>query len=231
MFTELIDCIRFEADHGKAQQERSRQSRARILDVAITIFARRGYSGASTREIADAAEVNQGLVTYYFGSKQALWRAAIDHALAEYRNTFADRMAELEDPEDRNFYRFALRHYVQWASENADVLRILISNNQADQEAAMWYGERHNRPFYDVWTMLLREGQAPAGIDAAMRGFGFAMGPFEMQDMAGLDIAFRIREAGLQVYLQPASRVVHHEGVSNGTDTGAGINAYQVRNA
>ncbi|MBP8929884.1 MAG: enoyl-CoA hydratase/isomerase family protein [Paracoccus sp.] len=42
---------------------------------------------------------------------------------------------------------------------------------------------------------LLREGQAPAGIDAAMRGFGFAMGPFEMQDMAGLDIAFRIREA------------------------------------
>ena len=160
MFTELIDRIRFEADHGKAQQERSRQSRTRILNVAITIFAQRGYSGASTREIADAAEVNQGLVTYYFGSKQALWRAAIDHALAEYRNTFADRMAELEDPEDRNFYRFALRHYVQWASENADVLRILISNNQADQEAAIWYGERHNRPFYDVWTMLLRDGQA-----------------------------------------------------------------------
>ena len=160
MFTELIDRIRFEADHGKARQERSRQSRSRILDVAITIFAQRGYSGASTREIADAAEVNQGLVTYYFGSKQALWRAAIDHALAEYRNTFADRMAELEDPEDRNFYRFALKHYVQWASENADVLRILISNNQADQEAAIWYGERHNRPFYDVWTMLLREGQA-----------------------------------------------------------------------
>ena len=160
MFTELIERIRFEADHGKAQQVRSRQSRTRILDVAITIFAQRGFSGASTREIADAAEVNQGLVTYYFGSKQALWRAAIDHALAEYRNTFADRMAELEDPEDRNFYRFALRHYVQWASENADVLRILISNNQADQEAAIWYGERHNRPFYDVWTMLLREGQA-----------------------------------------------------------------------
>jgi TetR/AcrR family transcriptional regulator len=160
LFSELIDRIRFEADHGKARQERSRQSRTRILDVAITIFAQRGYSGASTREIADAAEVNQGLVTYYFGSKQALWRAAIDHALAEYRNTFADRMAELQDPEDRNFYRFALRHYVQWASENADVLRILISTNHAEQEAAIWYSERHNRPFYDVWTMLLREGQA-----------------------------------------------------------------------
>lgn len=160
MFTELIDRIRFEADHGKAQQVRSRQSRSRILDVAISIFAQRGYTGASTRDIADAAKVNQGLVTYYFGSKQALWRAAIDHALAEYRNTFADRMAELKDPEDRSFYRFALRHYVQWASENADVLRLMFSNDQTERETAHWYAERHHRPFYDVWTMLIREGQS-----------------------------------------------------------------------
>jgi TetR/AcrR family transcriptional regulator len=160
VFNELIDRIRFESDNGKARQERSRQSRARILEVAISIFAQRGYTGASTREIADAAEVNQGLVTYYFGSKQALWRAAVDQAAAKYRNAFADRMAELNDPEDRSFYRFALRHYVQWASENANVLRILLSNNQAEREAAQWYSERHNRPFYDVWTMLIREGQS-----------------------------------------------------------------------
>ncbi|NTT87647.1 3-hydroxyacyl-CoA dehydrogenase NAD-binding domain-containing protein [Tabrizicola fusiformis] len=42
---------------------------------------------------------------------------------------------------------------------------------------------------------LLREGVPHAAIDAAMRGFGYAMGPFEMQDMAGLDIAFLHREA------------------------------------
>jgi TetR/AcrR family transcriptional regulator len=160
VFNKLIDRIRFESDNGKARQERSRQSRTRILKVAITIFAQRGYTGASTREIADAAEVNQGLVTYYFGSKQALWRAAVDQAAAKYRNAFADRMAELNDPEDRSFYRFALRHYVQWASENANVLRILLSNDHAEREAAQWYSERHNRPFYDVWTMLIREGQS-----------------------------------------------------------------------
>ena len=44
------------------------------------------------------------------------------------------------------------------------------------------------------------------------------------------DIAFRVREAGYQVYLQPASVVVHYEGVSNGTDEGSGIKAYQVSN-
>jgi len=44
------------------------------------------------------------------------------------------------------------------------------------------------------------------------------------------DLAFRVRAAGKRVLVQPASRVVHDEGTSNGTDTGSGIKAYQVRN-
>ena len=41
---------------------------------------------------------------------------------------------------------------------------------------------------------LVRRGASIAEIDAAMRGFGFAMGPFEAQDLGGLDIAFLQRE-------------------------------------
>ena len=41
---------------------------------------------------------------------------------------------------------------------------------------------------------LVRHGVAIAAVDAAMRGFGFAMGPFEAQDLGGLDIAFLQRE-------------------------------------
>ncbi len=44
------------------------------------------------------------------------------------------------------------------------------------------------------------------------------------------DLAFRVRAEGLQVYYTPFSTVVHHEGVSHGTDTGSGIKAYQVVN-
>lgn len=44
------------------------------------------------------------------------------------------------------------------------------------------------------------------------------------------DLAFAVRAAGHRVLVQPASRVVHDEGTSNGTDTGSGIKAYQVRN-
>lgn len=44
------------------------------------------------------------------------------------------------------------------------------------------------------------------------------------------DLAFKVREAGRQVYYTPFSEVVHYEGVSHGTDVGAGIKAYQVEN-
>lgn len=44
------------------------------------------------------------------------------------------------------------------------------------------------------------------------------------------DLAFKVRAAGLKVMYQPASVVVHHEGISHGTDTQSGVKAYQVRN-
>lgn len=43
--------------------------------------------------------------------------------------------------------------------------------------------------------MLVRRGVAISAVDAAMRDYGFAMGPFEAQDLGGLDIAFLQREA------------------------------------
>jgi O-antigen biosynthesis protein len=45
------------------------------------------------------------------------------------------------------------------------------------------------------------------------------------------DLAFKVREAGLKLYYQPASVIVHYEGVSNGTDVnGGGIKSYQIEN-
>ena len=41
---------------------------------------------------------------------------------------------------------------------------------------------------------LVRQGVAIDAVDGAMRGYGFAMGPFEAQDLGGLDIAYLQRE-------------------------------------
>ena len=56
-------------------------------------------------------------------------------------------------------------------------------------------GNRILRRYRAEAETLMREGVAFDRIDAAMRTFGYAMGPFEVQDLAGLDISFLHREA------------------------------------
>jgi len=51
-------------------------------------------------------------------------------------------------------------------------------------------GNRILMRYRQAANMLLAEGALPDQIDAAMRGFGMAMGPYAAQDMSGLDIAY-----------------------------------------
>ena len=44
------------------------------------------------------------------------------------------------------------------------------------------------------------------------------------------DLAFAVRQAGLKVFYQPLSRVIHFEGISSGTDLNSGTKQYQVVN-
>ncbi|MFY2765349.1 glycosyltransferase [Arenimonas sp. MALMAid1274] len=60
-----------------------------------------------------------------------------------------------------------------------------------------------------------------------MHGFDDHYAPAYYEDT---DLAMRLRARGLKVRYQPASVVIHHEGISSGTDLTRGIKAYQVSN-
>jgi len=53
------------------------QSRERLLLAAMQLFAAQGYAKTSTREIALAAGANVAAISYYFGDKAGLYRAAL----------------------------------------------------------------------------------------------------------------------------------------------------------
>lgn len=55
-------------------------------------------------------------------------------------------------------------------------------------------GNRILAKFRAQCEFMLEEGALPREIDAAMEGFGLAMGPFAVQDLAGLDIAYARRK-------------------------------------
>jgi TetR/AcrR family transcriptional regulator, regulator of cefoperazone and chloramphenicol sensitivity len=65
-------------DRNKAKKSRAdgEQSRERLLLAAMRLFAEQGYAKASTREIALAAGANVAAISYYFGDKAGLYRAA-----------------------------------------------------------------------------------------------------------------------------------------------------------
>src|SRR6202162_1550486 len=69
----------------RAEQQRSVETRAAILNAAIAEFAERGFEGASIRAIADRLGLQHPLITYHYPSKDILWRAAAEHAFAQIR--------------------------------------------------------------------------------------------------------------------------------------------------
>jgi AcrR family transcriptional regulator len=52
------------------------EARARLLHTALRLFAEKGFANTSTRELATASGVNIAAISYYFGDKAGLYRAA-----------------------------------------------------------------------------------------------------------------------------------------------------------
>jgi TetR/AcrR family transcriptional regulator, regulator of cefoperazone and chloramphenicol sensitivity len=51
-------------------------ARQRLLAAGLRLFAQQGFAQTSTRELAEAASVNVASISYYFGDKAGLYRAA-----------------------------------------------------------------------------------------------------------------------------------------------------------
>lgn len=68
--------------------------RARLLQSALRLFATQGYTKTSTRELAEAAAVNVAAISYYFGDKAGLYRAAF----VEPQGGMHDDLARISGP-------------------------------------------------------------------------------------------------------------------------------------
>lgn len=68
-------------------------------------------------------------------------------------------------------------------------------------------GNRMLHTYVREARMLLLEGAYPHQVDAALQGFGFAMGPFRMYDVVGIDLEWRARELAGKGQDDPAVQV------------------------
>ena len=70
-------------------QERSEETRARILRTAAGLFAQQGYDATGVAEICEAAEVSKGAFYHHYPTKQALFLELLDSWLAGLDRQFS----------------------------------------------------------------------------------------------------------------------------------------------
>jgi AcrR family transcriptional regulator len=97
----------------RSNADRRGEAQDKILNAAETLFARHGYNGVSLKEIAREAEVDTGLLSYYFAAKSGLFNAVLARradAINEAR--FAAMQAYAEAAGDELTVEGALRAYL-----------------------------------------------------------------------------------------------------------------------
>lgn len=99
------------------QQDRSDQTRRRILDAAIKEFSVHGLAGARIDAIARSARVNKALLYYYFKDKDALYTATIEDAMASVLRSTSIILEQKSTPGEQ-LLRLALNHFDRILSQS-----------------------------------------------------------------------------------------------------------------
>jgi AcrR family transcriptional regulator len=136
-----------------------------ILEAAIGLFARKGFSATGVREIARIAKVNVAMISYYFGSKRGILEAALDLFFQRYQEVVEQSLAG-DDPPEQKMRRF-LRSIVILLRNNNDLVRITFTELPFDMpEIAAFKAERVRKiaSLFQNKLLSAMEGRLPRPI-------------------------------------------------------------------
>ena len=102
---------------GPGRPEGDSFARDKILKAAEMAFAEHGYAGTSLREIVKRAHVTQALVTYYFGTKEALFKEIFMRRGREIATKRTQALKALNDGGGRYTLRDVIASYLRPALE------------------------------------------------------------------------------------------------------------------
>jgi len=107
-----------------------RGTRERILSVAETFFAERGYHGTRIHEIAQQVGIQKASLFHHFPSKAALYRAVLERGVAETEETLQGILAGEASPQQKA--RMLAEAYVDAVAAHPQRTRILLRQSLGD---------------------------------------------------------------------------------------------------
>ena len=136
------------------------KNRASIVAAAIEEFAARGYKGASMDAIAARTRATRALINYYFGAKEKLYIAVLEHVYAEIRDAEGELDLDHLAPVDaiRRIVAFTFHYYL----EHQGFVRLVVAENQAKGRHLRKSNVMSalNRPIIERLARVIARGQA-----------------------------------------------------------------------
>lgn len=103
------------------------ETRNRILKAALRLFARQGYDGTTTRDLAEAANVAEGTLFRHFANKKAI---LVEVATQGWVEILTDLLTELSGMGSYKAIAQVMRRRMLHLHENADMLRVCFMEAQ-----------------------------------------------------------------------------------------------------
>ncbi len=118
---------------GTARDRRASETRDRIADAALRLFAEHGFAATSTRRIAQAAGVSEALIYFHFGTKAELLRT-----IPERRAIFATSVEELlasryDQPVDE-FLAAVMNGFVDLVYDEIHFVNMMVAESRTNPE-------------------------------------------------------------------------------------------------
>lgn len=136
---------------------RAAQTRARLIEAATEVFSTAGLSGATTREIARVAGVNEVTLFRHFHNKEQLLAAVIQQATSLQAEALAHQDEWTQD------LHIDLMHYGKLCSrmmiEHEALIRTFIGEAKRHPEAARLVVYQTNKTLREQLVAYLKKGQ------------------------------------------------------------------------
>jgi len=118
-----------EAISNKAYTQRysAEVRRQQIVNVAADLFSKHGFSGTTTKEIAERAGVSEAIIFRHFATKRELYSAIIDSKTGQGSESIPARLEEAAAyKDDKAFFRILALEKLELYSGDPTLLRLLL---------------------------------------------------------------------------------------------------------
>src|SRR6478672_4030037 len=154
--------------------------RRQLVDTALDFFSRKGFNGATTKEIAAAAGVTEAVIFRHFPSKRALYQAVIESEIGctGFQQWMAEAQACMDRNDDEGLMRAIARVIIRSYSGDARHERVMLFAALEGNEQGLAHYRSFSIPIFELLRVYVvrrqREGALaafdPGAILAAIAG-------------------------------------------------------------